>query len=525
MDNTKRYASGYSEAGASMFRRAMKAFVPNSGSPNDDIIRNLSTLRQRSRMLYMASPVATSAIETNKTKVIGSGLVVQPSINAERLGITPEAAKEWERNTFEEFELWANRKESCDSIGMNTFYDLQVIALASALLSGDSFAVVQRSAATQLEPYTLRIHLVEADRVATPSKYGCTTINGLTDGKVPENEKGAGNRIFDGVEVDSAGKVVAYHIRNTYPNEIAAEEAKSVRVEVRGKKTGLPNILHIISCERPDQYRGVPYLAKVIEPILQLRRYTESELMAALVQSFFSAWITTETDQSQIPINEVGSGIDGDTSAQEHDNSDNASEYDMGPGTVAHLAPGESITFGNPNIPTAGFENFVKTLCKMIGASLEIPYDVLIKEFNSSYSASRAALMEAWEAFKMRRAWFVRDFCQPIYELWLTEAVAIGRIKAPGFLTNPRIRAEYCKANWVGPVQGQLDPLKEVKASVIQVENGFKTNAQVTREQGGGDWDRNIETLKHENEMKSDAGVVSSAQINNAGGEVNGDPD
>ena len=29
--------------------------------------------------------------------------------------------------------------------------------------------------------------------------------------------------------------------------------------------------------ERPDQYRGVPYLAQVIEPLLQLRRYTESE--------------------------------------------------------------------------------------------------------------------------------------------------------------------------------------------------------------------------------------------------------
>lgn len=54
--------------------------------------------------------------------------------------------------------------------------------------------------------------------------------------------------------------------------------------------------------ERPDQYRGVPYLAQVIEPLLQLRRYTESELMAALVQSFFTAWIETETDPSGTPF-------------------------------------------------------------------------------------------------------------------------------------------------------------------------------------------------------------------------------
>lgn len=104
---------------------------------------------------------------------------------------------------------------------------------------------------------------------------------------------------------------------------------------------------------------------------------------------------------------------------------------------MTHLAPGEKVNFGNPNIPTAGFETFVKTLCKLVGAALELPYDVLIKEFNSSYSASRGALLEAWEAFKMRRKWFVDDFCQPVYEMFLAEAVALGRINAPASSRTP----------------------------------------------------------------------------------------
>lgn len=117
---------------------------------------------------------------------------------------------------------------------------------------------------------------------------------------------------------------------------------------------------------------------------------------------------------------------------------DNAShsmnEYEMGPGQVEHLAKGEDIKFGNPNIPTAGFEQFVKTLCKLMGGAIEMPYELLLKEFNASYSASRAALLEAWEAFKMRRTWLVDSFCQPAYEIWLAEAVARGRVIAPGFL-------------------------------------------------------------------------------------------
>ena len=47
-------------------------------------------------MLYMAAPVATSAIKTNRTNVIGCGLKLNSRIDAERLGMSQEAAKEWQ---------------------------------------------------------------------------------------------------------------------------------------------------------------------------------------------------------------------------------------------------------------------------------------------------------------------------------------------------------------------------------------------------------------------------------------------
>ena len=413
-------AKGYSEAGASITRRALRGFVPASGAPNEDINRNNATLRQRARMLYMASPVATSAINTNRTKVIGTGLTLRSTVDAEALGLLPDAAKKWQHTAEMEFRLWA-KKQNCDALGLNTFESLQQLALKSWLLSGDVFVLIKRYPATTLNPYRMRLHVIEADRISTPSKfcgsYAATT--GITEGKVPDGYPGAGHKVYDGVEVDDNGRVVAYYICNVYPGQITAEPKTWTRVTAFGDRTGLPNILHIMDSERPDQYRGVPYLAQVIEPLLQLRRYTESELMAALVQSFFTAWVETETDPADTPFNEVGGGdidgmsadaVSGAGSAYSNLSAD-GNEYEMGPGTVTHLAPGEKVQFGNPNIPTAGFETFVKTLCRLIGSALELPYDVLIKEFNSSYSASRGALLEAWEAFKMRRSWFVADFC------------------------------------------------------------------------------------------------------------------
>lgn len=503
-------AKGYSEAGASSTRRALKGFIPDSGSPNEDINRNNATLRQRARMLYMAAPVATSAINTNRTKVIGTGLTLKATVDRDVLGISPEAAKEWQHTAEAEFRLWGGKKQNCDALGLNNFESLQQLALKSWLLSGDVFVLVKRYPATPLNPYTLRLHIVEADRVCTPSEYGGYTAGGFIEGKIPEGKPGAGHKVYDGVEVDESGRVVAYHISNIYPGQLSAEVQKWHRIEVYGKKTGLPNILHIMDSERPDQYRGVPYLAQVIEPLLQLRRYTESELMAALVQSFFTAWIETGTNPADTPFNEVGAGdiagIDADGGALADNISNDENEYEMGPGTVTHLAPGEKVNFGNPNIPTAGFETFVKTLCKLIGSALELPYDVLIKEFNSSYSASRGALLEAWEAFKMRRKWFVDDFCQPIYELFLAEAVALGRVKASGFFVDPLVREAWCGARWIGPVQGSLDPKKEAEAALMLIDNAIKTHEQVSREMSGGDWEENVEQLQRENEQLAQAG-------------------
>ena len=457
-------------------------------------------------MLYMSSPLATSAVNTNRTKVIGVGLAMKSAINRDVLGVSQEAAKDWQRKADAEFRLWADDKASCDATGMNNFAALQQLALVSWLMSGDVVAVFKRYKSTAMRPYSLRVHLVEADRVSTPGNYGSgISWPTITDGLNPDN----GNKIYDGVEVDGAGMVVAYWIRNTYPWQVTSEETKWVRVEAYGKKTELPNIIHVMSSERPDQYRGVSYLAPVIEPLLQLRRYTESELMAALVQSFFTAWIVTKESTNDFPTNEVGSGdIAGVPTANPSDSniSRSINEYEMGPGTVTTLAEDEDIKFGSPNIPTAGFDSFVKTFCKLIGAGLSIPYDVLIKEYNASYSASRAALLDAWEDFRMRRKWFVDDFCQPIYESFLAEAVARGRIKAPGFFDDPLVRAAWSGARWIGPVQGSLDPKKEAEAAVIMVDHGFKTHEQVTMETTGRDWEENMEQLSQENQVLKAAG-------------------
>lgn len=81
---------GYGEAGASYRRRALRGFNAKSGSTREDIDLNNQILRERARMLYMAAPIASSAIKTPRTNAIGMGLKMNPKIDREVLRLGAE---------------------------------------------------------------------------------------------------------------------------------------------------------------------------------------------------------------------------------------------------------------------------------------------------------------------------------------------------------------------------------------------------------------------------------------------------
>lgn len=409
--------SGYDESGASRRKNSMRGWIASSKTPQEDIDKNLPILRQRSRSLYMSAPLAVSAIKTNRTNVVGEGLRLKSTIDAKFLGLTPDQAAEWQSSAEREFALWAESK-FCDSTRVNNFFEVQQTACISWLMNGDACVLLEYEKPTRNFPYGLRIHLIESDRVSTPHSTG-------NDVYLYAEDTNTKNRIFNGVEVDRNNRVVAYHICSSHPNSNLYARKEWKRIKAFGDKTGIPNVLMIYETERAEQYRGVPYLAPVIESLKQLTRYSEAEMMAAVINGFFTVFVTSEKGTSEFNFTGV---ID-----EEDRVSDDDVNYELGSGMVNILEPGEDIKIADAKRPTANFDAFTTSLAKYVGAALEIPVELLVKHFSSSYSAARASLLEAWKAFRMKRSWLAADFCQPVYEIFLTEAIARGRLKAPGF--------------------------------------------------------------------------------------------
>ncbi|MCI8765597.1 MAG: phage portal protein [Lachnospiraceae bacterium] len=485
--------SGYDESGAARNKNSMRGWLASSKTPQEDIDKNIPVLRQRSRSLFMSAPLAVSAIKTNRTNIVGEGLRLKSAIDGDFLGMTPEEAAQWQRSAEREFELWA-RSKFCDSTRVNNFYEIQQVACMSWLMNGDACVLLEYEPPTKTLPYGLRIHLIESDRISTPHSTGNNVYLYAVD---PDTK----NRIFNGVEVDGCNRVVAYHICSTYPNSSLYARKEWKRVKAFGEKTGMPNVLMIYETERAEQYRGVPYLAPVIESLKQLTRYSEAEMMAAVINGFFTVFVKSQKSDS-------GTGFTGVVDEEDRITDDEVN-YELGPGMVNILAPGEDIEIADAKRPSSNFDAFTTSLAKYVGAALEIPVEVLVKHFSSSYSASRAALLEAWKGFRMKRSWLAADFCQPVYEIFLAEAIGTGRLKAPGFFLDPVIRMAYCGAQWNGPAQGMIDPVKEVNAAEKRINIGISTRQRETIEMTGGDFDSNVAQLARENQLMVAAGLIS----------------
>ncbi|MDD3534254.1 MAG: phage portal protein [Candidatus Cloacimonetes bacterium] len=492
--------SGYSAGGGSTDRNVLKGWIPQRLSAKSDIVPSLDILRGRSADQSINTPIGAAAIKSSSLHAVGAGLKVFPRIRYKELGMTAEEARAWTRKTTREFDLWASSKEA-DITRRNNFYDMQDIAYTGYLTDGDSFVAFRRKPTTPNMPYTLRLQLLEANRISNPNTYGTSLYT--VDMKAPDSD----NRIIDGVEIDNDGAVISFWVSNKVPWDIldAEKQAEWTRVEAYGKNTMQPNILQVCHDIRPEQYRGVPYLAPVLETLKEVSRYTTAELTSAIIRSFFAIFFTESADNKNLD-DILGSSFEDESNAPSVD----VNEYALTAGTLNALPKGVDVKSIGANANASTFDTFISHLVKQIGAAIGQPYEVLMKNFTSSYSASRAALLQAWEEYKLRRIWFARDFCQPVYEKWLVEAIAIGRIEASGFFDDPAIRAAWCGAEWFGPTMSILDPVKDVNGSALRTTYALSTREREAAEMTGSDLEENLEQLAYEKKLIDSLGLPTA---------------
>lgn len=454
---------------------------PMARDAKADTLRALTGQRGASRELVRTSPIAAGVINTKVDRVVGTGLALSAQPNRVVLGWSLQQTLEWKSITQREFSLFADSTE-CDIENTLNFYQQQGLVLRSADESGDCFTLLPDGQRTSTQPYALRLQVLEADRVGNPRGAADTA------------------RMAGGIRTNDGGAPQAAFIYDQHPGGWLPGSGAALYAgewcDFLGR-SGRRRLLHHYRKLRPGMPRGVPYLAPVIDAIKQISRYTEAEIMAAVITSYLTVFIETPTGASAPVFDGTtpGAGAPGN-------------EIGLGQGAVVGLAPGEKPHFVNPARPNPNFEPFLLAILTQIGMALGIPRELLIKQFNSSYSASKAALLDAWVYFRGVRQWLALSFCQPIYETWMAEAVAIGRIKAPGFFSDPLLRWAYTRAAWPGDSMGSINPKDEVAAYVAAIDARLMTRERAEWELWGTDFNDTFDQKQGEQDRLRDADLL-----------------
>ena len=100
----------------------------------------------------------------------------------------------------------------------------------------------------------------------------------------------------------------------------------------------------------------------------------------------------------------------------------------------------------------------------------------------ANYSNSRLALLEFRRRIEAyQHAVIVWQLCRQVWARWMDTAVIAGALQASDYETNRRATLACA---WLPPKWDWVDPLKDARAEIEQIDAGLKSRTQALAERG-----------------------------------------
>lgn len=423
---------------------------------------------------------------------IGSGLKLQAEpertvLESEGITNSKEVYAKFQKVTEARFKIYANSKMS-DYKGKSSLHDLALETYQGEFLGGDMLCVVR------FNENGPNMQVISGEHVCDPDLDNYS-----------EALKASGNEIKHGIELDSKGAHVAFYVKTCKKDDIE----KWARIPAIGEKSNKV-MAWMVSGKKisPDHHRSVPQMSQSLEKVNKLDRYTEATVTK--VEQGAKIVHTIEHQEFSTGENPLKSIVDqkrGQTSITGTDLANNIKLADGLANRMSETAPG--MTYNMPNGSTlnsfeskaeADYPNFKKAIFEEVSAGSDVPPEVAMQQYNSNYSASRAAINSFGYIIEVNRNKFANDFYIPFYKLWLEFQILANKISAPGYLENIdnfMVTESYAQCRFTGRNMPHIDPLKEIKAIRemlgINDKSPLISREQATEALGAGQWDENFQ--------------------------------
>ena len=421
-------------------RRRVQNWSPGNESINALLQGAGEELRTKARDVIRRNQWAGNAVESFVSNAIGSGIVPQSQHSDPKIREAIHAA-------------WATWTDEADSAGVSDFYGLQALACRETVEAGEVFARLRPRRASDGLTVPLQIQLIEGEHVP-----------------LWKNEEFGSSYVRSGIEFSSGGAVrpekrLAYWMYPEHPSD------NIQRVNNEPKRIPASEVLHVFRPIRAGQHRGETWLAKILVQLHEIEKYDSAELMRKQIAAMFAGFI-----EDYDPANPL-------LQTDEEDD-DGTPMGGLEPGTIQVLPNGKKITFAEPSDVGGMYPEYMRLQLRKVAAGFMFAtYEQLTGDLTGvNYSSIRAGLLE----FRRRCEMFqfqvmVFQFCRPIWKAWLDAAALAGVINALDYARRP---GEYLRVEWRPQAWPWVDPLKDLEAEVLAIDNLLKSRSAAIKERG-----------------------------------------
>ena len=458
----RRFIRSYSGASTG---RLFADFVTSSSSADAEIKDNIRILRDRARELARNDSYIARYLNLMVSNVIGKHGVRISSKSRNDNGSLDLAANQLIEKSWKEWQEIGN----CTTNGRLSFLDCQKIFIESLCRDGE---VLIRKIKAPDSPFGFQLQFLEADHL---------------DENKNETLK-SGNKIKMGVEVDKYDKPIAYWLFKDHPyDRTYASMTEHIRVPA-------DQIIHAYLPARAEQTRGVSLVATAMANVKMLNGYLEAEIVAARVGASKMGFFTSPDGDGYVGDGEYEDTFNPTTNAQA--------------GVFEQLPAGMDFKAFDPTHPTSAFDSFTTSVLRSIASGLNISYHSLSNDLTSvNYSSIRQGALEDRSMYQIYQQFVIEHFVNPVFQSWLEMSISTGYINLPIAKFD-----KFAKSvNYIPRSFAWIDPLKEMQANVIGLQNGTMTYADISASYGR-DTEELFEQHQKEIELAKQYGIELAYQ-------------
>lgn len=495
--------AGDAYEGASRISQELASYTPSIRSPDQDMRPAKRIADARSRDLTRNDANLQSGVALRQNSIVGAHFMLNARPNSRRLFGTEDLM--WEDEFAEEVEeRFAAYAESddhwVDAGGRHTLTTLTRLAVEQHTVYGEAFASVEWVRESD-RPFRTAIQMIDTDRLSTPL------------------DKVEDRNLSMGVQLDTWGKPVGYHVRMAHPSDwIYGQDTVQWKYMQARLRWGRKQMIHIYDQHRPGQTRGIGTMVAAIPEMKMSRQFREIVLQNAILNATYAATIESDLDPQMI-FAKLGGGDFAPEAIQEAIDGYMAGYYNtlgtltggsknlqMGGIKIPHLPPGSKLHLQGAGQGGPLGSEFEASLNRVMASALGVSYEQFSRDYTkTNYSSGKMASVETYKAMLAIKRAVADSFATTVYRLWFEEALNNGvfttvRRNMPSFYENQN-KDWYCGCDWIGASRGQVDELKETQAAVLRVQNGL-SDLETENARLGSDWRRRMRQLRREQDWK-----------------------